>query len=948
MKNIILLLLLISIIFMSCTTFEFVDIPDENLAIVIREALKLKTNSRISINKIDKLKIINAQNRDINDLTGLEKFTSLTTLKLYQNNITDISPLKGLTQLEYLDLNNNDISEIDPLAQLSQLKALLLQDNQIHDISPIRELKQLEYLLLQGNNIQDIGPLSDLRKLIYLSLQENKIQDISPLKGMLRLKYLSLQKNQIQDISPLYEIHQLTGLQLANNQISDINPIGILSKLYDLRINNNNITDVSPINKLENLEVLHISNNPIQDYNLIQKLHYKIPDLSTDIEKDLEPDPEFHTDGLPPQVNYRLGKGGINVMQFSPDGSKLAVGSSVGAWVYDIETGEGIPMQFNQPRNITTLTFSTDGKSLTTCGYNSRIQIWDIHTGKQKSIFHRQAEILNRTYLSPQIYSPGSIVSYSKEENTLYGIRSDSITGHLSLWDIKSRSPISLNYIDRDAVYAINSDHSFIIIGHNSGEISKKDIHFDGEIPTITLSYKIRGHSNWIKWDKIYNFFRKHKKNIDQPIKAITISQDESLIASVGSDNKVIIWDLISGKEKVTLEDDTNWIYSLVFSNDGNKIITGGGNGNIKVWDANSGQELNTLIGHKYTITSLVLSPDGKTLVSGSKDGTIRTWDLSNKNNKRVLTEGHSAFVESIAFSPDDTTIMSAGSSKKIQNWSVNTGKELTPSLIQNIYVWKGSISKNATLIATQQLNKVRIYDLINNMELPTVVMSNDTSKIHISYFDFIPNQDILVYAFQYPIVNFINVREGVQLFELSLFDDMKKNAGYYIRSMAISPDGQKLAASGRYEGKAKTTIWDIASMNKIVSYPFEADVLKFSHDSRLIAVKKWEIIEIWDITNSDKVEVNHILHDQVATRMLLFSPDGSKLLSVDYKSHDVNILEIDSGLEIHTLSKGHTAPIKSLLFSHDGNTLATTGEDGTILLWNWNKVLSGDIPVDR
>ena len=474
MKNFI--LLLISIILMSCTTAESVDIPDENLAKVIREALKLKTNSRISINKIDKLKIINAYNRDINELTGLEKFTSLTILKLNDNNITDLSPLKGLTQLKFLNINNNDISEIGPLAQLSQLDVLLLQNNQIHDISPIRELKQLEYLMLQGNSIQDIGPLSGLRKLRYLSLQENKILNISPLKGMLRLKYLSLQKNQIQDISPLYEIHQLTGLQLANNQISDINAISILSKLYDLRINNNNITDVSPISKLDNLEVLHISNNPIQDYNVIQKLHYKLPDLVTDIQNDLEPNPEYHTDGLPPQVNYRLGKGGINVMQFSPDGSKLAVGSSVGAWVYDIETGEGIPMQFNQPKNITTLTFSTDGKSLTTCGYNDRIQIWDIHTGKQESIFHRQAEILNRTYLPSQIYAPGSIVSYSKEDNILYGIRSDGISGHLSLWDIKSRSPISLNFIDRNAVCAINSDHSFIIVGHNSGEISKKDI----------------------------------------------------------------------------------------------------------------------------------------------------------------------------------------------------------------------------------------------------------------------------------------------------------------------------------------------------------------------------------------------------------------------------------------------------------------------------------------
>lgn len=946
MKNTI-LLLLISIIFLSCTTSEFVDIPDENLAIVIRETLKLKTNTPISINKIEKLKIINAQNRDINDLTGLENFTSLTKLQLNQNYITDISPLKRLTQLKYLDLYNNDISDIVPLAQLSQLKVLLLHNNHIHDISPIGELKQLEYLMLQGNNIQDINPLSNLRKLIYLSLQENKILNISPLKGMLRLKYLSLQKNQIQDISPLYEIHQLTGLQLANNQISDINPISILSKLYDLRINNNNITDVSPLNKLENLEVLHISNNPIRDYNEIQKLHYKIPDLVTDIQKDLEPNPEFHSDGLPPQVNYRLGKGGINVMQFSPDGSKLAVGSSVGAWVYDIDTGEGTPMQFNQPKNITTLTFSTNGDFLTTCGYNGRIQIWDIRTGQQNLIIHRQAEILNRTYLPSQVYSPGSIVSYSKEDNLLYGVRSDDVTGHLSLWDIKSRSPISLNSIDRDAVCAISSDHSFIIIGHNSGEISKKDIHFDGKIPTITQSYKIKGHSDLINWDKIINFFRKHKKNIDQPIKAIAISQDNSLFASVGSDNKVIIWDLISGKEKVTLEGDTNSIYSLVFSNDGKKIITGGGNGNIKVLDANSGHELNTLFGHTYIITSLVLSPDGKTLVSGSKDGSIRIWDLSNKNNKRVLTKGHSAFVKSIAFLPDDTSIMSAGSDMNVQKWNVNTGEELTPSLIQKTYVWKTRISKNTTLIATHQSNKIKIYDLIDKKELPTVVMSKDSSKIYTSYFDFIPYKDILVYAYRYPIVNFVNVRDGLQLFKLSLFDDMNKNIGY-IRSIAISPDGQKLAASGRYMNKAETTIWDIASMNKIVSYPFEAVILKFSLDSRLIAVKRWETIEIWNIKNFDKVRVNNILHDQVATDMLLFSPDGSKLLTVNYKSHAVNILEIDSGLQLHTLPWGHTAPIQSLLFSHDGNTLATTGEDGTILLWNWKKVLSGNIPVDR
>ena len=42
---------------------------------------------------------------------------------------------------------------------------------------------------------------------------------------------------------------------------------------------------------------------------------------------------------LPEKAKARFGKGGINVIQFSPDGRQLAVGSSIGVWLYDVETG---------------------------------------------------------------------------------------------------------------------------------------------------------------------------------------------------------------------------------------------------------------------------------------------------------------------------------------------------------------------------------------------------------------------------------------------------------------------------------------------------------------------------------------------------------------------------------------------------------------------------------
>ena len=44
--------------------------------------------------------------------------------------------------------------------------------------------------------------------------------------------------------------------------------------------------------------------------------------------------------GLPEGAIARLGKGGINLMRFSPDGTRLAVGTDVGMWLYDVPDGK--------------------------------------------------------------------------------------------------------------------------------------------------------------------------------------------------------------------------------------------------------------------------------------------------------------------------------------------------------------------------------------------------------------------------------------------------------------------------------------------------------------------------------------------------------------------------------------------------------------------------------
>ena len=79
---------------------EVVSIPDANLAAAVREALDLTPGDAISQLDLLKLGGLEANDRQITDLTGLEYAVNLKGLLLSDNQISDITPLAGSTILE--------------------------------------------------------------------------------------------------------------------------------------------------------------------------------------------------------------------------------------------------------------------------------------------------------------------------------------------------------------------------------------------------------------------------------------------------------------------------------------------------------------------------------------------------------------------------------------------------------------------------------------------------------------------------------------------------------------------------------------------------------------------------------------------------------------------------------------------------------------------------------
>ena len=155
-----------------------VEVPDPNLRQAIRETLSLLDGVPLTQLQILRLTNLEAGQRDITDLTGLQYATNLENLYLSENQIQDLTPLANLTNLIHLDLFLNIVESVEPLAGLIQLRTLNLFVNRIQDITPLANLTNLERLYIHENLVTDITPLQGLN---LIEFQYDEICDIPPI-----------------------------------------------------------------------------------------------------------------------------------------------------------------------------------------------------------------------------------------------------------------------------------------------------------------------------------------------------------------------------------------------------------------------------------------------------------------------------------------------------------------------------------------------------------------------------------------------------------------------------------------------------------------------------------------------------------------------------------------------------------------------------------------------
>jgi hypothetical protein len=151
------------------------------------------------------------------------------------------------------------------------------------------------------------------------------------------------------------------------------------------------------------------------------------------------------------------------------------------------------------------------------------------------------------------------------------------------------------------------------------------------------------------------------------PVVHLEFSNDGKLLASLGADDTIRLWEPSSGKELSAIRPAEKIDAPFAISPNGKYLATVGKE-RVQIWDTGTGRELHSIddpnLKNKDFQPDVVFSPDGKTLLGTSGPEELRLIDVESGKETRRLSRmpnfSTNAFYRDhhqLSFAPDGHTV---------------------------------------------------------------------------------------------------------------------------------------------------------------------------------------------------------------------------------------------------------------------------------------------------
>lgn len=160
-----------------------------------------------------------------------------------------------------------------------------------------------------------------------------------------------------------------------------------------------------------------------------------------------------------------------------------------------------------------------------------------------------------------------------------------------------------------------------------------------------------------------------------EQIRGLAVSPRHPYMFSAGDDKLVKCWDLEYNKVIRSYHGHLSGVYCLALHPTLDILMTGGRDSVCRVWDIRTKAQIFALSGHENTVCSVLTQGTDPQVITGSHDNTIKLWDLAAGKSMATLTY-HKKSVRAMAMHPFEHTFVSA-SADNVKKFKLPKGEFL-------------------------------------------------------------------------------------------------------------------------------------------------------------------------------------------------------------------------------------------------------------------------------